>query len=442
MKHLRAHPADCRVLFYSDNKSHADGDHPSAKDKVSICQIIAKSVFEHDPDYENYYPNDPERFCGSTNSHISGLRKRYCECHDKLHLTGAGITPLDEMTAVNLHMQILEEFPWYDDLADILGGNPAVSLKTISSVPGVDHASEYFSLVQASTASSAQSSLSTRYGGYVPSAQPPPASAQYGGYTPSTQPPPPSAQFWGWAPPPSTQPAPPAAAYSESNLPSGTDYGGYVNHPGPNAQSHYVHSTHPSAPTPNQMHAPLPYSHPSQGQLHLPLNHEDEGMDYDDDDDYPSKVPIRPQTPTPSILSIASSHPHPHPPPPPPPTKFRLPEKPQTMLRDSCAAFGTTDPMRRISRGSLKPPSGLGSLHSWSTPTLTRSVRMSTTPMSQSAGSKNVKGRLLKKARSDILSQVGAITNKIRSIQSEKLDKVSREELKNDCYMAKLNLTR
>ncbi|KAG1877458.1 hypothetical protein F4604DRAFT_1680124 [Suillus subluteus] len=188
MKHLRAHPADCRVLFYSDNKLHADGDHPSAEDKVSICQIIAKSVFEHNPDNENYYPNNPERFRDSTNSHISGLRKRYHECHDKLHSTGAGVTPLDETTAVNLHAQILEEFPWYNDLADILGGNPAVSLKTISSVPGVDHVSKYFSLVQASTAGSAQSSSSTRYGGYVPSAQPPPASAQYGGYTPTWPP--------------------------------------------------------------------------------------------------------------------------------------------------------------------------------------------------------------------------------------------------------------
>ncbi|KAG2112067.1 uncharacterized protein F5147DRAFT_651165 [Suillus discolor] len=152
MEHLRTHPADCRVLFYSDNKSHADGDRPSAKDKVSICQIIAKSVFENDPEYANYYPDDPERFRDSTNSHISGLRKKYREFHDKLHSTGAGVMPLDETTAANLHAQILEEFSWYDDLAAILGGNPALSLKTISSAPGVDHVSKYFSLVQASTA--------------------------------------------------------------------------------------------------------------------------------------------------------------------------------------------------------------------------------------------------------------------------------------------------
>ncbi|KAG1845758.1 hypothetical protein C8R48DRAFT_678037 [Suillus tomentosus] len=42
----------------------------------------------------------------------------------------------------------------------------------------------------------------------------------------------------------------------------------------------------------------------------------------------------------------------------------------------------------------------------------------------------------------DILSQVSMITNKIGSIQSEKLDKVSCKKLKNDCYIAKHNLTR
>ncbi|KAG2360596.1 hypothetical protein BDR07DRAFT_1377859 [Suillus spraguei] len=62
--------------------------------------------------------------------------------------------------------------------------------------------------------------------------------------------------------------------------------------------------------------------------------------------------------------------------------------------------------------------------------------------MSQSAGFENANGRLSKKAHSDILSQVGAITDEIESIQMEKLDKVSHEELKNDRYMAKLNLTR
>lgn len=100
--------------------------------------------------------------------------------------------------------QILEEFSWYDNLAAILGGNPALSLKTISSAPGVDHASKSFSLMQASTAGSASSSSSTQYGGYAPSAQPPPPSAQFGGWAPCAQHPPLSTQ----PPPLSAQPAP------------------------------------------------------------------------------------------------------------------------------------------------------------------------------------------------------------------------------------------
>jgi hypothetical protein len=72
MEYLRSHPADCRVLFYSDTKSHADGNRPSANSKASICQIIAKHVFEHDSEYADHYLRDPEKFSGSTNSQISG----------------------------------------------------------------------------------------------------------------------------------------------------------------------------------------------------------------------------------------------------------------------------------------------------------------------------------------------------------------------------------
>jgi hypothetical protein len=65
-----------------------------------------------------------------------------------------------------------------------------------------------------------------------------------------------------------------------------------------------------------------------------------------------------------------------------------------------------------------------------------------TTPTSHSVGSDNSKWRpSKKKAHSDIMSQVDAITDEIRSIKSERLDKVSREQLKNNCYVVKLNLT-
>lgn len=126
------------------------------------------------------------------------------------------------------------------------------------------------------------------------------------------------------------------------------------------------------------------------------------------------------------------------PPASPPKTEFQLPEKLQTSLHNSRVAFGASDPTRRISGGLL---SGLGSLCSQSTPRSKSSTMNLTTPTSHSAGSDNSKWRPLKKAHSDMMSQVDTITDEIRSIKSERLNKVSRKELKNDCYMTKLNLT-
>ncbi|KAG2072374.1 hypothetical protein BDR04DRAFT_1116984 [Suillus decipiens] len=50
------------------------------------------------------------------------VSKKYCECHDKLHATGTGVMPQDEGSVQNLHVQILKEFPWYDDLLSVMGG--------------------------------------------------------------------------------------------------------------------------------------------------------------------------------------------------------------------------------------------------------------------------------------------------------------------------------
>ncbi|KAG1765894.1 hypothetical protein EDD22DRAFT_845154 [Suillus occidentalis] len=266
--------------------------------------------------------------------HIFGLRKKYRDFCTQLHLTGAGVMPLDET------MQILKEFAWYDDLAAILGGNPAVSLKTVSSAPGTDHAANYFLLLQGGTAGNVQSSSSPQYGGYPPSVQPP--------LPPSVQLP-----F-----PPNAQPPPPAAVYNEhyAHPPSNTTYGGF-----PHCDSGKKQQLLTSSPLP-------PPTSPSK-------------------------------------------------------TEFRLPEKPQISLHNSCVAFGAPDPMRH------------------STPRSKSSAMNSTTPTSHSAGSNNSKWRPSKKAHSDMMSQVNTITDEIGSIKSERLDKVSHEELKNDHYMAKRNLT-
>jgi hypothetical protein len=71
--HLHNHQADCRILFYSDGKQlQGEGDCPSGKDKVSVCAVIAKYVFEDDDEYRDYYKAAPDKFRDSTNNHING----------------------------------------------------------------------------------------------------------------------------------------------------------------------------------------------------------------------------------------------------------------------------------------------------------------------------------------------------------------------------------
>jgi hypothetical protein len=61
--HLHNHQADCHILFYSDGKqSQGEGDCPSGKDKVSVCAVIAKYIFEDDDEYRNYCAAAPDKF--------------------------------------------------------------------------------------------------------------------------------------------------------------------------------------------------------------------------------------------------------------------------------------------------------------------------------------------------------------------------------------------
>jgi hypothetical protein len=52
-----------RVLFYSDGKqSHTDSDRPLGKDKVTICAVIAKCVFEEGEEHVDLYAAGPDKF--------------------------------------------------------------------------------------------------------------------------------------------------------------------------------------------------------------------------------------------------------------------------------------------------------------------------------------------------------------------------------------------
>ncbi|KAG1822694.1 uncharacterized protein BJ212DRAFT_1296684 [Suillus subaureus] len=251
----------------------------------------------------------------------------------KSHPNGTGITPLDDTSATNLHVQILEEFPWYDDLTAILERNPVISLKTVSSAPGMDHAANYFLLIQESTSVNSQPSSSTQYGGYVPSTHPSPLSVQ---------------------------PTSPMATYR-----------------------------------------PIP----------SPLNQDDRRMDYGDDNIM--NLNSAPRHETGHKCQLPPSSPlH------PPCSSLVLPEKPETTLHNSHAIFSTPDPMRH-----------------------TTLILMLISPMTQSVAPEKGNERPLEKTYSEILSQVGLINDEIENLQSDRLDKASCEELKNNHYIAKLNLT-
>ncbi|KAG1724171.1 hypothetical protein EDB19DRAFT_1915652 [Suillus lakei] len=201
--HLHDHPADCQNLFSSDAKQpQNDNDHPLGKDKVSVCAVIMKYVFQNDAEYVDYYTAEPEKFQDSMNSHINRLRRKYCNSYDKLHVTGTGIMLEDE--AQNLHAQIMKEFPWYDELVGIMEGNLAISLKMVSSRPGVDHAAKYFS-ISCTAGSSYSESLGS--GSAQFSAHPQPISAH-----PSAQSQLPPSGTQPYPPPSGTKPYPPSGA--------------------------------------------------------------------------------------------------------------------------------------------------------------------------------------------------------------------------------------
>lgn len=73
INHLCDHLADCWILFSSDAKQpQNDGDHPLGKDKLSVCALIMRHVFQNDAEYVRHYVDKPDKFRDSTNSYING----------------------------------------------------------------------------------------------------------------------------------------------------------------------------------------------------------------------------------------------------------------------------------------------------------------------------------------------------------------------------------
>ncbi|KAG1728965.1 uncharacterized protein EDB91DRAFT_1349938 [Suillus paluster] len=135
--YLTTHPADCRILFYSDGKkamSTAD-DGPSGSDKGQIYGTLAKLIFTNHPKYGYAYSVNAKKF-----------RDAVCNCIGILR--GAGVIPAEGMQMRNLLDAALAELPWYTELDAIWHANLSMATKTYSSKPGVDHAGALYSLIQ------------------------------------------------------------------------------------------------------------------------------------------------------------------------------------------------------------------------------------------------------------------------------------------------------
>ncbi|KAG0693944.1 hypothetical protein DFH29DRAFT_815849, partial [Suillus ampliporus] len=125
--YLCTHPADCRILFYEAKRSRPNDDSPlSGSDKGKIYAVIAKHIFEKDQILKGKYKSHRGRF----------------------KQTGAGVNPEDPGATVNLLAQVLNDFPWYEELDNIWKDNPAYAAKTFSSAPGTDRAGDLKALTR------------------------------------------------------------------------------------------------------------------------------------------------------------------------------------------------------------------------------------------------------------------------------------------------------
>ncbi|KAG1866672.1 hypothetical protein F4604DRAFT_1682747 [Suillus subluteus] len=429
--HLCSNSADCRVLFFSDGKQlHVEGDHPSGKDKLAICAVIATHVFKNDREYAQQYAEMPDKFRDSTNSHITSLKKRYWECYDKLHSTGAGVMPGDD--AENLHAQVLQMFPWYDEFTSIVGTNPALSLKTVSAHPGIDHAANFFAVAQAGRTSDSGSTQLVPPASHI--APPPPAS--------HIAPPPPASHI---APPPPASRIAPSGAHI---APSGA-------HPAPSVSVPSGSSPSSSSPFGSPPFGSPPFSSsPSGYSPGAECQYYSSGAGHQGTYPHPSTVPTHRPTPPPSEsnryrgdyagsvyddmdLDLHFDDVRQRQPPAVPnyweqeagATILNSPPKPRAIKRQSFVLLPKSDTSHHNSRAAFDS----GSLRS-------KTASMSSAPASTSQTSQlppsKGKGRQTKKPQSDLQDGLNRLNDEMESIQS---DRIIREELKNKRHMAKYN---
>ncbi|KAG1810325.1 uncharacterized protein HD556DRAFT_1436066 [Suillus plorans] len=158
VNYLSTHPADCRILFYSDGKKSmaaTGADSPLGSDKGQIYGGLAKIIFTDHPKYSAAYSSNPKKFRDAVGSrittHVLFLRNKYKKVKASFGSTGAGVMPTEGSQAKNLLDAALLELPWYKDLDTIWHSNPSMAATTHLSKPGVDHAGALYSLVQSNS---------------------------------------------------------------------------------------------------------------------------------------------------------------------------------------------------------------------------------------------------------------------------------------------------
>ncbi|KAG1837665.1 hypothetical protein F4604DRAFT_1692097 [Suillus subluteus] len=146
---LDTHPAHCRVLFNEPKKAHdATNNEPAPSgNKSKIWADIAQQVFEDDTEYGSMYAEEKTKFMQAVGNRLSYLRSKYKKHRGCFKQTGAGVNLLDASGAKNLREQVMMDFPWYDVLDGLWKDNPAFAPVTISSAPGIDHASGMAALI-------------------------------------------------------------------------------------------------------------------------------------------------------------------------------------------------------------------------------------------------------------------------------------------------------
>ncbi|KAG1798718.1 uncharacterized protein BJ212DRAFT_1305699 [Suillus subaureus] len=385
VQHLSTNSADACILFYEGKKTAASNNNecPSGKDKGEIHRFLAKLIFK-DSDYLAAYAEDPKKFDVTVGNHIISLEKSFKEQLNKFNKTGAGVTPLDENAAANLHKQVLLKFPCWESTM------PGTSIHLFIHLP-------------------------------PPNPQLPPSNPQL----PLQD---------SWLPLPNqldtgAQHSPPAYLPPSHHPPSH-----FTSARGSPVEDSYADDNSPlSALLGNTLDV-------LDGDINMyDDDNDDDGVEYNSSQHHVISSP-------PKVVEHKQQYTASPSPPPVKTNAFILPWKPQTLAYHSYVAFGSASPGSQAPCRPPSFTSSLGISHSRSTPSSTASSSYLLTdyrilPMASqtllSAKPQNLASSKKKRTwATDVKGHLSMLNNKIQSMQS---DMSEHQGSRNECYAIKMN---